>query len=201
MSISHVYYLGIKNKKTNMVRFAGPYDKDGKILSIYQQGSYSPLSKTLSELPEEEMSDDLKKEFTYEDWNGKDRLDTVRIGELDYDVSIPLLNRYIYVDALNDDTVSEYYDSDVMDDCSMSEREYAIFCKACEKNPNKIRKIYLESIDDYIETKPNDYILYRWIDYDSPELAKYMIYESASNLGLAYHYAQDEEIVILEVCG
>lgn len=201
MSITHVYYLGIRNKKTNMVTFAGPYDKEGKILPVLQQGSHSPLADAFSELPEEEMSDEVKKEFTYENYCGKDILDTVRIGKFDYEISIPLLTRYVYADALNDDNMKDYYDEDYMDDCSMSEREYAVFCKACEKKPDKTKKIYLESIDDYVETKPNDYIMYRWVDYSSAEYAKFMIVETAQNIELAYRHSQDEEIVILEVCG
>lgn len=201
MSVDHVYYLGIKNKDTQKIKLAGPYNKTGEVLPVLSRGSMSSLWKELYCVEPEYLEEDAKKEFTWENYLGEEVLEDVRYIELDYDASCPLLTKYIYKEALmsyiRDNR--DYYEEDELDQYCMSEEEYAVFCNAYLQNKKTCRKIDPEYSDETIKAIPSDYILYRWKDFSSPQYEAWIISETAENLGLAYDHKENEEIVILGV--
>lgn len=201
MSVDHVYYLGIKNKDTNKIRLAGPYDKEGNVLPILSRGSISNLWTQLYCIEEKDLEEDAAKEFTWENYTGEEVLEDVRYIKYDYDVGLPLKTCYVYKDSLMEykRNESQYYEDDMLSDSSMSEEEYAIFCNAYLQNKKTSKKIYLEWNDTEVKTIPTDYILYRWVDYDSASYEEWMISETVQNLCLAWKHNENEELVILGV--
>lgn len=203
MSVEYEYYLGVRNLETKMISLIGPYDKDGEALPLMVRGSRSSLCKKMYIVKEEHLDDEAKKEFKTEDWFGKKVLMEVRWKEFSFDVRTPLISRYVYKDCFihEREVDREYYQSDGMEDFTMSEAAYAGFCNAYFQN-NKTRHEILPSWNDVIiKTKPSDYLLYRWIDYESSEFEEWLFCETAESMGLAFHCGENEQTIILEVHG
>lgn len=198
MSVDYIYFLGVQNKKTNKVRFAGPYNKDGKILSLYSTGSMGKYWEDFALLNEDDMDDEIKKEFETEDFYGNSCVDNVRIHDYKDDVSLPLTSKYVYAD-----TVLSYRDMDCdieeLKKTMMTPEEYAIFCSTYLKNPEYRRKIYIGFENEEVLTTPKDYIFFQWVEYTSKQWEKYQIQSIVENLELRYKYDLNEEkLVILE---
>lgn len=204
MSMEYDYYLGIRNIDTGMVSLLGPYNKKGELLPVFTRGSWSKYWKSFKVLDEEKMDEETKKFFEWEDFWGKPIIQEVHYIELDTDAPVPVTTRYVYSKKLMElkNGESTYYDPDEMESASMTEEAYAVFCKAYLKNPETRHVIYDEYSDEGdIETKPEEYELYSWINYDSAEFEKWAISEAAGNMGLAYSHSDNEEVVVLEVHG
>lgn len=204
MSTEHDYYLGIRNKETGMVSLLGPYNKKGELLPIFARGSWSEYWKSFKTLDEEKMDEEAKRFFAWEDFWGKPAIQEVRYIELDTEVAVPITTRYVYSKKLIElkNNKNEVYNPDELETASMTESAYAAFCKIYLKNPETRITLYDEySEDGDVETKPEEYELYSWIDYDSAEFEKWAISEAAENMGLAYTHSDNEEVVVLEVHG
>lgn len=200
MSIYHVYFLAVRNKKTNKVRFKGPYDKEGNPISVFSRG-HSRIYESFDYLDEKDMEPDLIKEFTYENYMGNKVLEDVRIGELK-EVEFPFKEMYVHKQSIMKAKAenSNYYECEAFYDTSMTPDEYAVFAAAYLDDHHFRKYVYLDADDDKATaTKPTDYQLYRYIDYDDTNYEWWNIYMTASNLELEWGLDKDEENVILEV--
>lgn len=75
MSYYYCYYIGYE--KDGLIYPLGPYDAFGKLHpTVCRSRSFaSSLHDEFERLPVEKASEDLKKEFTYEDWNGEQKFE------------------------------------------------------------------------------------------------------------------------------
>ena len=75
MSYYYCYYVGYE--KDGLIYPLGPYDAFGKLRpTVCKSRSFaSKLHERFKKVPVEKASDELKKEFTYEDWNGEDHFE------------------------------------------------------------------------------------------------------------------------------
>ena len=80
MSYYYNYYIGYKTKE-NKIYPLGPYDAFGKMHPVfYKSRSFaSDLHEDFRRVQDEQMTEELKKEFAYEDWNGE-----IKVQNLNY---------------------------------------------------------------------------------------------------------------------
>ena len=198
MSYYYEYYAAIQDKETKMVFPLGPYDCNGKLKAIIERSRSfaSNLHDDFYVLPNEKISEELHKEFDYEEYDGTKicNIKYLPINELPTDSYI--IKGYFLIEDLQnwehdgDDTLfynvikPEYY-AELM-------RNEIIFGK---NQPEK-------DIEGYEYNKPSasDYIYSAIANYNSKEYEGEMIRQVATML-FDYELSQKYELIIIEVEG
>ena len=198
MSYYYEYYAAIQNKESKMVFPLGPYDCNGKLKAIIERSRSfaSDLHDDFYILPNEQISDELHKEFDYEDYKEEKVCDIkyLPIDKLPTDSYI--IKGYFLIDDIQaweqegDDSLfhnmikPEYY-------AELMQKEL-IFGK---NQPEKDE-------DGYEYTKPNasDYIYSAIPNYNSKEYEAEMIRQVAIML-FDYDLSQKYDLLVIEVEG
>lgn len=200
MSWYYSYYIGLENKKTKQIIPFGIYDCFGKLIPVINNSHSfaSDIKDYFYDLPEEKISEELKKEFEYEDWKGEKTVDLkwAYLNELPSDNFI--VTGYFLKDDIkewennNDDTlfynvISPQFYNELM-------KKELIFGK---NEPKKD-----EEGGEYIEPNASDYIYNSIPNTHSKEYDSFLIH-SVVNMLLDYNFDIEEKynIVIIESQG
>lgn len=205
MSYYYTYYLARRNRKDGIVEPCAPFDENGKMMSLLcrSRSFASDLWQSMDLLGEDKMSDALKKEFTYKDWNDDEAVEQVRVLPVDkLSAASPFKCAYVPVfDVVDGVDPVEVGFSD-----KLSPEQFAAFAQAYaadHKNTRKIERYDIES-DSYkvVELTPGEYMYYRWVEDVSAEYESWLLMTMFENLGERFWRHDDEvEYVILETEG
>jgi hypothetical protein len=194
MSYYYNYYLGYK--KNNKIYPLGPYDFNGDFIPVISKSrTYaSDLYKMFDNLFEEEVSDELRKEFNYESYERITNIKYLNVKDLPTESYIKQGYFLIKdVEAYNKKINFEgFYDIISPEIYAVKLQHEILFGK---NQP-------IKDIEGYEYTEPNasDYMYYMYPDYDSKEFESFLLktyLEPYQN----YIYDNEIEYVILEVEG
>ena len=198
MSYYYEYYAGIEDKESKIIKPLGPYDCNGKLQPIISRSRSfaSNLYENFNFLDENYISNELRKEFEYEDWQGNKRVDVKYLPIQDLPSGDYIVKGYFLIDDLQawqqggDDTL--FYN--VINPQVYSElmKKELIFGK------NKPEK----DDEDSEFTKPNasDYIYSAIPNYTSKEYEAELIRQVA-NMLFDYETSKKYNLIILETEG
>ena len=186
MSYYYNYYIGYE--KDNKIYPIGPYDNNGKIhAALCKSSSFaSPLHERFYMLHEKQVSDELRKEFEYEDYQGKKELGLLKVLPL-----AELLNGDIVLRGycLVQDIIN-YLKPDSYDDFCISDLIYNMLTpeqfsfKAKAEMEGRVAKkkseIEEEDLDNEVENEEDsyscaDYAYFSFIDTCSEEYESYVL--------------------------
>lgn len=194
MSYYYNYYLGYK--KNNKIYPLGPYDFDGNFIPVISKSrTYaSDLHQMFDNLFEYEISDELRKEFKYENYERITSIKYLNVKDLPTESYITQGYFLIKdVEAYNKNMNFEgFYDIISPEIYAVKLQHEILFGK---NQPIKDDEGY-----EYIEPNASDYMYYMYPDYDSKEYESFLLktyLEPYQN----YIYNDEIEYVILETEG
>ena len=200
MSYYYNYYLGYKDKQNKIYPLA-PFDNRGKLRSCYSisRSFASDLYELFRKVSDQEMSDELIKEFSYEGFNGERRCDVKWLLPSE----LPDDNYYIYGYFRTED-VQDYIES--KEDIDVDNMLYYY------KNPTVYAAMAANEIrfgrqpakkdefgEDISDPAASEYMFYAVPQYNSKEYESFLIQRFANAFELS---VPDEcTMVILETEG
>ena len=198
MSYYYNYFIGYA--KDGKIYPWGPYDAKGKLNpAIVRSRSFaSDLHEDFSPVPEKKISDELRKEFEYEDWDGTKRFEVkyLPVKDLPTGTYIKtgyfLINDVINYEKSNDETFEDFYNVISPEVYAAKLQQEMMFGK---NQPQKDAEGY-----EYTEPNASDYMYYACPNYLTRE------YEAAVLRMLVgiledYQLGTGVEYVILETEG
>lgn len=199
MSYYYNYYIGYKHD--GKLFPLGPYSATGKLKpAVCKSRSFaSDLHDDLNYVQEDMISDELRKEFTYKNYNGEDVMEQIRYCMLqDLPASDGFTRGYFLIDDVKlfeeDRSADVFYDK-------LSPEVYA----AMLKNELLLGKPASEKDcegEEYQPKSASDYMYYAYMDYSSKDYEVFVLRQFADALG---DYDSDlpkgYELVILETEG
>lgn len=194
MSYYYNYYLGYK--KNNKIYPLGPYDFDGNFIPVISKSrTYaSDLHQIFDNLFEYEISDELRKEFKYENYEKITSIKYLNVKDLPTESYITQGYFLIKdVEAYNKNMNFEgFYDIISPEIYAVKLQHEILFGK---NQPIKNDEGY-----EYIEPNASDYMYYMYPDYDSKEYESFLL---KTYLAPYQNYIYNDEIeyVILETEG
>ncbi len=208
MSYYYTYYLGKRETATGRVSLAGPYDEKGHVVSLMSKSRSfaSDLHEDMLPLAEEEMAEDVREQFTYEDWKGNKVLDTVKsMPFAALSGKTPFKCAYVpafdVIDQNDTDDDDEIYYSDKLNDA-----QYATLCAASVRGSaagkRTIERYDLE-MGEYkgMELGPEDYVRHMWVDTTSREYEEWLLSTIVWSVGDLCWPPKGFENILLEVEG
>lgn len=195
MSYYYNYYIGCK--KDGKIYPWGPYTADGKLRPIIcrSRSFASDLHDYFRYVSEEEMSDELREEFEYEDWNGSKRVEVKYISESELPNDDFIKRGYFLIN----DVKVKAYKGDFYDDFDdpISPEIYAAKLQH-ELTFGKNQPIKDCEGNDYIEPNASDYMYYAYPDYRTKEYESHILRQTLEALRT---YTCDVEFIVLETEG
>ena len=190
MSYYYSYYIGYK--KDGKIYPWGPYTANGDLEPVISRprSFASDLHNYFRYVSKEEMSDELCKEFEYEDWNGNTRMEVKYILEDELPNDDFIKRGYFLIDDVKayekgliddfDDPISlEIYAAKIQHELTFGKNSPK---KDCEGN-------------EYIEPNASDYMYYVYPDYRTKEYESHILKRAIEALR---DYTSDVEFVVLE---
>lgn len=198
--MSYYYNYCIGYKKDGKLYPWGPYNADGKLepMISHSRSFASNLHEEFHVVAEKEISDELRKEFEYEDWNGVKHLDVKYLSEKDLPTGSYIKRGYFLIKDV------EAYEND---ECDNFEGFYDVISPEIY-----VAKLQYEmrfgknqpKVDDegYEYTEPNasDYMYYAYPDYRTKEYESFILRQLIEALR-DYRFDNDVEYVVLETEG
>lgn len=199
MSYYYNYYIGYK--LDNKIYPLGPYDSFGKLNSVLSKSRSfaSDLYEDFSLVKEEEISDELRKEFEYEDWDGRKRIRIKYLPLSELPNSDFIKTGYFLIKDIEQYEKNEkhFFDEDIFYK-KLTPTMYSILLqKELLFGKNEPKKD-IEG-EEYTEYNASDYMYYAYPDYNSKEFEVTSIYEVATMLD--NNLPKDAKIVVLETEG
>lgn len=198
MSYYYNYYAGYK--LNGKIYPLGPYDAHGKLHSIVSKSrSYaSDIHEMFSYVKNEEISDELRKEFEYTDWDNKKKIDVkyLPLEEMPEDNFVK--TGYFLIDDVkayesNNDYFEGFYDVLTPKIYAAKLQNELMFGK---NQPKKD-----EEGNEYIEHNASDYMYYAYPDYESKEYESFLICQGINMLIKYSSLLTDVEYIVLETEG
>lgn len=200
MSYYYNYFIGYE--LDGKIYPWGPYNAEGRLCSALSRSRShaSDLHYLFFELTTGQISDELKKEFECERWDGKKCIEVkyFPIADLpngDYIKTGYCLIKDVEEYEKNKDLFEGFDDSNVL-----SPTIYAVkLTKELKFGPNKPQKD--EDGNEYLEPNASDYMFYAYPDYNSEEYEASVLRDFATSL---YNYQlidKGAKMVILETEG
>lgn len=199
MSYYYNYTIGIMDKEGKIKPY-GPYDVNGKLKFVIERSSSfaSDLYKYFSLVQENQITDELRKEFSYTDWNNQEKMEV----------------KYLPIDKLPKETylIKGYF---LIEDVQRYEEDQIdiddLICNMITPTiyAEKLKKEYMfgqnepkKDAEGYEYTEPNasDYMYYVVEDYRSKEYEANVIRNVADILG-GYDLPVGYECIVLETEG
>lgn len=205
MSTYHTYYLARRMRATGMVSPSAPFDESGHMMCLMSRSRSfaSDLWSVMDALPESQMDDALKREFTYTDWTGEETIASLRVMALsEMSATDPFMRGYVpaqdLIDARIDDDFHEY--ADVLD-----EARFAAFCMAYSRN-KRSRRVWIHDVESddakLCDLTPDDYCFHMWVDRTSRQYDMWVLKRTAEDLGDLFWSTRDGyELVVVECEG
>lgn len=198
MSYYYSYYIGLENKKSNLIIPFGIYDYLGNLKPVIKKSKScaSDLHEYFYEIPSEKITYELEKEFEYTDWQGNKQLNIkyLRLEELpcgDY-----IMRGYFLIDDVQaweqggDDSL--FYHKISPEIYSEKMRNELTFGKNQPKKDD-------EGLE-YTESNASDYMYYAVPNYNSKEYEAELIRQVVEMM-CDYDIEEKYNIVILETEG
>lgn len=197
MSYYYTYYIGYRTK--GKIYPLGPYDCFGNLRPVLNRSRRfaSDLYEDFISVSEAEISEELRKEFESEDWNGKKVVPVKYLPIKDLPIGDYIKKGYVLISEVIENEASE----DNFDGFStvISPTVYAAKLDhemKFGKNPTETD----EFGNAYHEPNASEYMYYMWPDYlckayESSIIRDY--FETLKN----YHMPEDCEYVVLETEG
>ena len=103
MSYDYQYYLGYEELDSGIIKPYGPYTCDGKLKPILEKSCSfaSDLHNRFISVPSGCYSNELRKEFEYEDWNGEKRINVKYLHIEDFPSLDYIKKGYFLIDGKN----------------------------------------------------------------------------------------------------
>ena len=198
MSYYYQYYIGYE--ENGKIYPYGPFDCQGKIKPvIYKSRSFaSNLYTNFWVVKENQITDELRNLFEYEDWNGDKKIE-VKYLHIDELPSGDYIKKGYFL--INDVQAWEQSGDDSLFCNTISSLMYAEKLKK-EITFGKNQPKKDEYGEEYIEPNASDYMYYAVPQYDSEEYESWLLKE-AVNMLYDYDFFKDDnkKIVILETEG
>ena len=199
MSYYYNYYLGYKDASGKIYPL-GPYNKDGKLITVLSRSSSfaSHLHHSFWIVNDDKMSDELKKEFTYTEWDGKENCETIRF--LPYE-QLPK-DHYIKRGYFLIDDVKQYEENGNNAEDLFYETVTPTVYAAMAANEAQFGKPADREDDDGNKFTPytaSDYMFYAYPNYFSEEYEAAVIRIFGSQF--EYELKEGQELVVLETEG
>lgn len=199
MSYWYTYYIGYE--LNGVVHVAGPHYKESQkaMPALAKSRSFaSDLHDDFYNLSENKMGDDVKYQFTYTDWEGKEALEKVKYLPIEQLPSVNFVKMGYYL--IQD--IQRYQKNKVV------EREYFYSMISPE--------VYLAKVENQMKFGPNperedvfsnkirepdasEYMFYAIPDYDSKEYESSILHQVVDMVD--YAIPHDAKVVILETEG
>lgn len=198
MSYCYNYYVGYK--KDGKIYPWGPYNAKGKLKPMVSRSrSFAPdLHEEFDVVSDEEVSEELRKEFEYEDWNKVKHLDVKYLSEKDLPTGSYIRTGYFLIKGVQAYEHDEYGNFEGFYDI-LSPEVYA----AKLQHEIMFGKNQPEKDDEGNEyTKPNasDYMYYAYPNYETKEYESFILRQLIEALR-DYRLGDDVEYVVLETEG
>lgn len=197
MSYYYCYTIGIMDKEDKIKPF-GPYDANGNLKYVIEKSRSfaSDLHEDFYEVKKEQITDELRKQFSYKEWDGKE------IFEVKY-LPIENLTTKSYLKKgyfLIDDVQAWEQGGDDSLFCNMITPEVYAEKMRNELTFGKNQPKEDEYGNKYTEPNASDYMYYAVIDYNSKEYEAEQIRNVAVILE-NYNMPEGSKLVALEVEG
>ena len=196
--MSYYYNYCVGYLKDGKIYPLGPYTCDGKLKDVISKSRSfaSDLHERFYPVKEEQISDELRKAFEYEDWNGQKRVDVKYLPKEELPTGSFIKQGYFLIDEVKQ--YEEDGDEENFSTPISSQIYTALLEKELKFGPNKPKK----DCEGYEYTDPNasDYMFYMYPDYQSEEYEAALLREAVDSLE-SYDLTQVAEIVILETEG
>jgi len=198
MSYYYSYYLGIEDKESGLIKPLGPYNCDGELKPIVERSRSfaSDLHDDFYILPDNKISEELRKQFEYEDYTGEKRVKVKylyyeELCEDDYIVKgyFPIEDHQAWVQGKDDSLFYTVIDSHTY--AELLKKEIVFGKNEPKKN---------EYGDEYTELNASDYLYDAIPNYNSKAYEAELIRQIASML-FDYELAQKYNLVVLETEG
>lgn len=193
MSYYYNYYIGYK--KDGKIYPWGPYTADGKLRPVISRSRSfaSDLHDYFRYASGEEMSDELCKEFEYEDWNGNKRIEVKYIQENELPNDDFIRKGYFLIDDVKAYKGDFYYD---FNDPISPE----IYAAKLQHELTFGKNQPIKDCEGYEYTEPNasDYMYYAYPDTSKKEYESFILKQMLEALRT---YTDDVEFVVLETEG
>lgn len=192
MSYYYTYYVGYEQE--GKVYPLGPYDRFGKLHDILSRSSSfaSNIHYEFAPVKEEEISDELRKQFEYEDWHGKKVVDIKKCNLDELPTGSYIKTGYFLIEDVME-YEKEHNSEDLFYDtvtptvyASMVTSEH-LFGKPTPKKDVEGNEFEVHSASEYM--------YYAYPDYNTEEYEAFLMRRAAE----VYEYGipKDAHIVIL----
>ena len=188
MSYYYNYYIGYK--KDNKIYPFAPYDANGKFYSIISKSRSfaSNLYEDFYHVKEEQISDELRKIFSYKNYNNEEVVEVKYLPVKDLPKGSFIKTGYFLIDE-----VERYERTEEIDVFStpLTPQIYAA------KFQNEVMFGKKKSNDEEcVEYNASDYMYYAYPDYNSKEYEAFILRSDAENFD--FGIPEGAELVILE---
>lgn len=198
MSYYYNYYVGYK--KDGKIYPWGPYDAKGNLKPMISlsRSFASDLHEDFNAVSDKEVSDELRKEFEYEDWNKVKRLDVKYLSEKNLPTGSYIRTGYFLIKDVQTYENDEYGNFECFYDVISPEVYAAKLQHEMMFGKNQPKK----DDEGYEYTEPNasDYMYYAYPNYETKEYESFILRQLIVALR-DYHLGNDVEYVVLETEG
>lgn len=196
MSYYYTYYLGYKHE--GKIYPLGPYDCFGKLRDVINRSRSfaSNLHERFWPVEEDEISDELRKEFEYTDWEDKKVVSLKKLALSKLPSGDFIRRGYALIDDVKVYEEADSYDTDGLFCDFISPTVYAAM-SANEKTFGKPAEREDADGNRYIPNSASDYMYYAYPDYSSENYEADIIRSAASSYKYTNEMPEDAEIVVL----
>lgn len=200
MSYYYNYYIGYE--KDGKFYPLGPYDDRGKLKSALSisRSFASDLHDDFLWVKEEQISDELRKEFEYESFDGERTMNLKYLGFQNLPCGSFIKKGYFLIEDIKCyEARKEVSVWDIFYDYLSPEVYVAKAQNEAKFGPPK--KKYDEFGDDITEHSAADYMFYAYPDYESKEYEAHILMTFVDSLFSYSRFKLESQIVILETEG
>ena len=195
MSYYYRYYIGYK--KDGKIYPWGPYNANGKLEPMINRSRSfaSDLHEKFHTIYDKEISEELRKEFEYEDWNKTKRIDVKYLPEKDLPTGSYIKTGYFLIKDVESYENDEYGNFEGFYNVISPEVYAAKFQHEMMFGKNQPKK----DDEGYEYTEPNasDYMYYAYPNYETKEYESFILRQLIEALR-DYRLDNDIEYVVLE---
>lgn len=212
MSYYYSYFIGAKDTETGKIRVLGPYsrDKEGKLKVIpvlCKSSSFaSDLYDNFRYIDESDLTAETVDAFSYTSYDGKKEMSKLKgllyfnlprkeFIKTKYVLTSELMN---FLGGANRDYNEEEFFTD-----TLNVESYAVLAQSFLSNGSGIEEEVFDE-DEGVTTrmkKPEQYTMYRYVDYNSPEFEAWLIAEAVDHGEYEFALNKSEVLIILETEG
>lgn len=199
MSYYYNYYVGYK--QDGKIYPWGPYDAKGNLHPVVckSRSFASDLHESFYTVAEKEISDELRKEFEWTDWNNEKHIDVKFLPVKELPETDFIEKGYFLISDVKiyEDEENPYFVEDIFCDRISPQVYTALLDKQLKFGENKPKKN--DEGNEYTEHNASDYMWYAYPDFNSKEYEAFMILKA---IDILEEFMPNEvEWVVLETEG